>query len=185
MSSDPSKGLLDQAHHIPRKPLRFQMDESLRKRQETVTETDDLITYHNDKLFTSSSSLGGSDKTPPERHDTNSSLTSQQLMNYSSDPTPFATNTFARYSHFLGLIVTTVLSTLVFFGSLRKYVVPLSTQKWIDNNDANVAMIVQIVATLLGYLMTIPLTSLVCSSFLLCFIDLMNFTQLYQNMLIR
>lgn len=160
MSLDPSERLLDRTHHIPRKPLQAQMDQALNKHQETVTETD-LISYHNDKLFTSSSSLDGSDKTPPERHDTTTSMTSEQLMNYTSDPTPFATNVYARYSHFLGLIVTTAMSILVFLGTLTKYTVPVKTQKWIEENDANVQMIVQILATLLGYLMSTPLSGLV------------------------
>jgi hypothetical protein len=136
------------------------MDERLSKRQDTVVERD-LISYHNDKLFTSSSSLDGSDKTPPERHDTTTSLSSEQLMNYSSAPSPFATKSFARYNHFLGLIVTTVLSTVIFIGTINKYTVSVTTQKWIDGNDANVRMIVQILATILGYLMGTPLSALV------------------------
>lgn len=153
---------MSQIHKVPRKPLRSQMDESLGKRQDTVVERD-LISYHNDKLFTSSISLDGSDKTPPpERHDTTTSLTSEQLMNYSSAPSPFATNSFARYNHFLGLVITTVLSTIVFIGTINDYTVPVTTQKWIDSNDANVRMIVQILATILGYLMGTPLSALVC-----------------------
>lgn len=160
MSTDPTEGLLSQARGIPRKPVRSQMDESLKKRQDAVAERD-LISYHNDKLFTSSSSLEGSDKSPPERQDTTTSLTSEQLMNYSNAPSPFATNTFSRYVHFLGLIVTTALSTVILLGTIKKYTVPVKTQKWIDGNDANVRMIVQVLATILGYLMGTPLSALI------------------------
>jgi hypothetical protein len=72
-----------------------------------------------------------------------------QLDNYTKDPEPFATNVWARYSRFLGLIVTTALSSIIVLGIFYNYTVPVGVQTWMENNGSVVTMIVQVAATLL------------------------------------